>query len=459
MMVYGLIGEHLGHSFSRVVHGMMSSDPYDLVELAPNELEGFLKARDFSGLNVTIPYKQAVMPFMDRLDASAELTGAVNTIVRKGSELWGYNTDYYGFMEMVRYFGADFADARVLILGAGGAAKAVHAAAFSLGAAEVLHAVRRPSGTGQVSIFDPSSFDACNIIVNATPVGMYPRWQDSPVDLQELMPRMRLRAVLDCIYNPLRTSLVLDSFSDGVFPSGSHSEVEEVMSERSDRGGFGGTFPRPLGVQRDNRLEASDLNGISVGGLYMLVGQAVKARELFTGEPLPQDTAERLYVRLLKSKRNIVLCGMPSCGKTTIGKALAEATGRRFEDSDSVVELQAGMTIPRIFEREGEQGFRARETAALESLAPEQGLVIATGGGMPLKPENIRLMHHNGIICLLQRDLAMLQPGGERPLSGNRRALEQLYERRRAAYLAAADIIIDNNGPFEDTLAQLLALC
>lgn len=191
----------------------------------------------------------------------------------------------------------------------------------------------------------------------------------------------------------------------------------------------------------------------------MLVGQAVKARELFTGEKLPADTVERLYDKLLRSKRNIVLCGMPSSGKSTLGQELARATGRRFEDSDSVVELQAGMSIPQIFEREGEHGFRARETAALESLAPEQGLVIATGGGMPLRPENIRLMHHNGIICLLQRDLELLQPGGGRPLSGNRSDLERLYNSRKAAYLAAADVIIDNNGSVEDALAQLLALC
>ena len=457
-MFYGLIGEHLGHSFSRVVHGMMSSDPYDLVELAPGELEGFLRARDFCGVNVTIPYKRAVIPFLDRLDESAERTGAVNTIVRRGSELWGYNTDYYGFVKMAKHFGVDFTGARTVVLGAGGAAKAVAAAARALGASEVLNAVRRPSGPGQLSIFDDATFDGCNVLINATPVGMYPHWNEAPVNLPALLPRMNLTAVLDCIYNPIRTPLVLEACSEGgVLPS--VSSLRSSLPLRSACGPLPFTWPRAA-MDTEGSTPPSELSQMTaVGGLYMLVGQAVKARELFTGEKLPADTVERLYDKLLRSKRNIVLCGMPSSGKSTLGQELARATGRRFEDSDSVVELQAGMSIPQIFEREGEHGFRARETAALESLAPEQGLVIATGGGMPLRPENIRLMHHNGIICLLQRDLALLQPGGGRPLSGNRSDLERLYNSRKAAYLAAADVIIDNNGSVEDALAQLLALC
>ena len=458
-MQFGLIGEHLGHSFSREIHGRLSSDPYELCELRPDELEGFLRRRDFRGVNVTIPYKQAVIPYLDELGESARGAGAVNTIVNRDGKLYGYNTDYYGFIAMAKHAGADFGGARVVILGAGGAAKAVRAAALAMGASEVVNAVRTVRATGQLPIGDPSTFDGCNILVNATPVGMYPRWQEAPVRLEELLPRMDLRAVLDCIYNPLNTSLILDALPDWASRAGKLSEVKTVISERSDRGGFGGTFPRPLGVQGDNRLQTSGRNLVSDGGLYMLVAQAVKARELFVGESIPEEVTQREYERLLRTKRNIVLCGMPSCGKSTIGKALAEATGRRFEDSDSVVELQAGMTIPEIFSREGEEGFRIRETAALESLAPEQGLVIATGGGMPLRAQNLRLMHHNGIICFLRRDLPLLRPGGGRPLSSSRSALEHLYEHRLPLYMAAADVVIDNNGPISETLSKLLELC
>ena len=189
----------------------------------------------------------------------------------------------------------------------------------------------------------------------------------------------------------------------------------------------------------------------------MLVAQAVRARELFTGEALPDEIIEREYRHLLHSKRNIVLCGMPSCGKSTLGRALADACGRRFVDTDEIVALQAGMDIPRIFELEGEAGFRTRETIAIESIAPEQGLVIATGGGAPLKEQNVKFLRHNGLICLIERDLHLLSPGSGRPLSRSRAELESLWTSRRAAYLRAAEVCIDNNGPLEDTIAQLLA--
>ena len=452
-MQFGLIGEHLGHSFSREIHGRLSSDPYELGELRPDEIEGFLRRRDFRGVNVTIPYKQAVIPYLDELGESARGAGAVNTIVNREGKLYGYNTDYYGFISMTKHAGADFGGARVVILGAGGAAKAVRAAALAMGASDVVNAVRTVRAPGQLPIGDPSTFDGCNILVNATPVGMYPRWQEAPVRLEELLPRMDLRAVLDCIYNPLSTPLVIDAISGRAVPTGTMA-ARGLVNGRVPRSGRDERSEVPVGTALPEIAPV-----VSAGGLYMLVAQAVKARELFVGESIPDEVTQREYERLLRTKRNIVLCGMPSCGKSTIGKALAEATGRRFEDSDSVVELQAGMTIPEIFSREGEEGFRIRETAALESLAPEQGLVIATGGGMPLRPQNLRLMHHNGIICFLRRDLPLLRPGGGRPLSSSRSALEHLYEHRLPLYMAAADVVIDNNGPISETLSKLLELC
>lgn len=432
-MQYGLIGEKLGHSFSRLIHGRLSSDSYDLCELSPDQLPGFLQRRDFRGINVTIPYKQAVMPYLDELGESARGAGAVNTIVNRDGKLYGYNTDYDGFIALSRHAGADFSGSRVVILGAGGAAKAVRAAALAMGAASVVNAVRRPSAPEHLLISDPASFENCDIIVNATPVGMFPHWQDAPIKL----PERPLRAVLDCIYNPLRTSLVLDAAARGRVNGRGSSLATGGMSEA--------------------KLPSVPALPAAEGGLYMLVAQAVRARELFTGEPLPDEIIEREYQRLLHSKRNIVLCGMPSCGKSTLGRALADASGRRFVDTDEIVALQAGMDIPRIFELEGEACFRTRETIAIESIASEQGLVIATGGGAPLKEQNVKLLKHNGLICLIERDLHLLSPGSGRPLSRSRAELESLWTARRAAYLKAAEVCIDNNGPIENTLAQLLA--
>ena len=397
-MIYGLIGEKLGHSFSREIHGALSSDPYELRELSSDALAPFLRERGFKGVNVTIPYKQAVMPHLDHLAESAVRSGAVNTIVNRGGELYGHNTDFDGFCLLARHAGVDFAGARTVILGRGGAAKAVRAAAISMGAVSVRNAVRNPGSDDELPLSDPGSWGGCDIVVNATPVGMYPDWQGRILDLDALEG---LRGVLDCVYNPLRTRLVLDAAAKGI---------------------------------------------PAEGGLYMLVGQAIRARELFTGEPLPAGVTEGEYQRLLRSKQNIVLCGMPSCGKTTVGKVLAGSCGRRFVDTDEVIVLQAGMEIPEIFAREGEAGFRARETAAIESLAAEQGLVIATGGGAVLKDENIRLLRHNGLLCFLERNPMLLEPGSGRPLSGSRDALMSLYERRLPRYRQVADITISNDG-------------
>ena len=406
-MEFGLIGEHLGHSFSRIIHGMLTDAPYQLHELRPDELPKFLADRDFRGINVTIPYKRAVMPHLDSIAESARACNAVNAIVRKDGKLTGYNTDYDGFIALAHHAGVDFNGANVVILGAGGAASAVAAASWSMGATSVRNAVRNIRTPEQLPLAQPEFWNGCEIVVNATPVGMYPDWQPSPVDIAALP---RLRGVLDCIYNPLRTRLVLDA--------------------------------RERGIPAE-------------GGLYMLVGQAVRARELFDGTALPEDCCQKIYERILAGKRNLVLTGMPSCGKSTVGRKLASRTGRRFVDTDDVIRLQAGMEIPDIFAREGEAGFRARETAAIESLAAEQGLIIATGGGAVLKEENVRLLRHNGIICLLKRDLGLLTPTGDRPLSRDRMALEALYERRLPAYLKAAELTVDNNGPVNRTVEQL----
>lgn len=411
MMEFGLIGEHLGHSFSRIIHGMLTGAPYELRELRPDELQKFLSDREFKGINVTIPYKRAVMQHLDSIEESARACGAVNAIVNRDGRLLGYNTDFDGFIALARHAGIDFKGAKVVILGAGGAASAVAAAAAAMGASSIRNAVRTVRTPEQLPLDRPELWSDCEILVNATPAGMYPAWDACPVDINALP---LLRGVLDCIYNPLNTSLIVSALERGI---------------------------------------------PAEGGLYMLVGQAVRARELFDGKPQPEEACEQVYQRLLRDKRNIVLCGMPSCGKSTLGKELARRTGRRFVDTDEIVELQAGTDIPDIFAREGESGFRLRETAAIESIAPEQGLVIALGGGAILKQENVRLLRLNGIICMLQRDLELLVPTEGRPLSRDREALRVLYDRRLPRYLEAADIRIDNNGPKEAALKELEALC
>ena len=407
-MEFGLIGEHLGHSFSREIHGMLTDAPYELRELRPDELAKFFKDREFRGINVTIPYKRAVMPHLDVIAESARHTGAVNCIANDGGRLYGHNTDYDGFIALARHAGIDFSGADVVILGAGGAASAVAAAARAMGAASVRNAVRNVRTPEQLPICQPESWSDCEILVNATPVGMYPDWNSSPADISALP---RLRGVLDCIYNPLRTRLVLDAQERGI---------------------------------------------PAEGGLYMLVGQAVRARELFDGTALPADSCQTVYDRILRSKRNLVLCGMPSSGKSSAGRGLASRCGRRFIDTDDIIALQAGMEIPEIFAREGEDGFRRRETAAIESIAPEQGLIIATGGGAVLKEENVRLLRHNGIICLLERELELLTPTADRPLSQDRNALISLYTKRLPYYEKAAELKVSNNGPLPATIEELL---
>ncbi|MBO4566215.1 MAG: hypothetical protein J5695_03210, partial [Bacteroidales bacterium] len=289
-MTFGLIGERLGHSFSKIIHERLAGFPYELRELAPSGLGAFLKDEPFRGINVTIPYKQAVIPFLDELGPSARLTGAVNVIVRSDDgRLTGHNTDYDGVLAMAGHAGVSFKGASVVVLGAGGASKAVAAAALDAGASRVVFAVRHDFGPGRVPIQDPSAFSDCEVLVNATPVGMYPDVEGKPLDISVLP---HLRGVLDCVYNPIRTGLVLDAQERGI---------------------------------------------PAAGGLMMLVAQAVRASELFLNKTYAPEVTEQMYRFLLSSRRNIVLCGMPSSGKSTVGQALAARLGMPFTDTDDVI--------------------------------------------------------------------------------------------------------------------------
>ena len=401
-MRYGLIGEHLGHSYSPFIHSLLGSSPYQLVSLPPEELGPFIKAGDFAGLNVTIPYKKAVMPYLDHIAPEARAIGAVNTIVRRPDGLWGYNTDYQGFLYAAERAGISLKGKKVLVLGSGGASAAVQAAAAGAGAAEVLVVSR----TGALNYENVYAEKGAEIIVNATPVGTYPGNGASPVDLARLP---RLTGVADLIYNPKRTALL---------------------------------------------LQAETLGIPCTGGLTMLAAQALRSSELFQGRTLDPARIPAIVGELERSMRNIILIGMPGSGKTTVAEALARALGRPMADADALVEKTAGETIPAIFARGGEELFRQFETAALAQLGKQSGLILATGGGCVTREENYPLLRQNGTVFWLRRDPGRLSREG-RPLS-ERADLRAMYTQREPLYRRFADHIIDNNGPVADTVARIL---
>ncbi|MBR1576658.1 MAG: hypothetical protein IJ654_09470 [Bacteroidales bacterium] len=452
-MEYGLIGEHLGHSFSKEIHGKLSPASYELREVAREALPGFLKEGDFKGINVTIPYKEAVIPYLDGISPEAKAIGAVNTIVRREGRLYGFNSDYFGLAALADRAGIRFEGRQVLILGAGGAAKTVAALARDRGAASITHAVRHPRPDGQRSLSELGPGEPYEIVVNCTPVGMFPGEEETPVDLRYFP---RLCGVLDLIYNPLRTNLILDA--------------------------------EALGIP-------------AAGGLYMLVAQAARARDLFDDVPdivrslaetpagmrAPSAAKDRLsaqrmtpdermdeapcrrrstapsrindvFDETLRSKRNLVLIGMPSSGKSTVGQHLAARSGRTFLDTDALIIERAGKPIPRIFAEDGEAAFRRIESEVIRALSVRNGLILATGGGAVLDPDNVRRLRRNGLLCRIDRDLERLTPTEDRPLARDPLALKALYEQRKNAYARATDVVLDNNGPLENALQQAKAL-
>ena len=390
-MKYALIGGRLSHSYSAEIHAKIGGYPYELKELAPNELNAFFVPPAFEGVNVTIPYKQAVFPYLTDLSPEAAAIGAVNTIVNRGGKLYGYNTDFEGMRALIGRAGICVFQKKVLILGTGGTSRTAAAVAKSLGAGEVLR-VSRTAKEGAIS-YPAAVRDHADaeILINTTPVGMYPETGGVPIDLAAFP---RLCGVVDAIYHPLRTGLVLDAEARGI---------------------------------------------PAAGGLYMLVRQAVAAAELFFDQPKPPDITERIYRELLAEKRNIVLTGMPGAGKTTVGRRVAGKLGKPLFDTDEEVLGRIGMPIATFFATHGEAAFREEEAAVIHALAGQSGAVIATGGGAILKEENVRELKKNGVLVFLDRDPAEITPTPDRPLASGRAALERLYEVRYPRYLATAD--------------------
>lgn len=401
-MKCGLLGGKLGHSFSPQIHGALADYRYTLWEKSPEELDDFLKNADFTGLNVTIPYKKDVMPYCAELSEQAKKVGAVNTIVRRqDGTLLGHNTDYFGFAYLLRQSGIAVAGKKCLVLGTGGASVTVQAVLREQGAQVVVLSRSGPDNYDHLE----RHADAA-LIVNATPVGMYPNTGVSPVDLK-CFPK--LEGVLDLIYNPARTQFLLDA--------------------------------EKLGVPGWN-------------GLSMLVAQAKESAEWFTGKAIPDERIEEIYTRLCRETENLVIIGMPGSGKTTVGRLLAQATGKNFVDVDEEIIRTAGMSIPEIFAASGENGFREIETAVLSRLGKGSGQVIATGGGCVTRAENYPLLHQNGRILRLRRDIGKLPKDG-RPLS-LANDLSEMAAQREPLYAAFADLTFDNNGALDNTLKTIL---
>lgn len=400
-MRYGLIGEKLGHSFSKIIHEQLADYTYDLIPLSKEEFPDFMQKRPFSAINVTIPYKEAVIPYLYQIEEAAKKIGAVNTIVNRNGQLYGYNTDYFGFRYMLEQHKIAVQNKKVLILGNGGATKAVYAVLQDMGASEILKVYYKQAP-------DTISYDCCytthtdaQIIVNTTPVGMYPNIGKSPIQVSKFP---KLQTVVDVVYNPLRTSFLLEGQACGC---------------------------------------------TCIGGLEMLVAQAKYAVEIFLDKKIENDAIQQLVQNIIQSRSNLVLIGMSGCGKSTIGAAVAKRLNKTFVDTDACILEKIKMSIADYFAKYGEAAFRDIEQEVIAELSGQNDLVISTGGGVVVREENIWQLKQNGFVVWLRRDPAFLESGNGRPLVPNAEAAKQLYQTRIPLYTNAAETVIDNDADIE----------
>ena len=407
-MRYGLLGEKLGHSFSKEIHEKLGLYEYELIELSPAGLDVFLRKKDFSGVNVTIPYKQTVIPYLDEISERAELIGAVNTIVNREGKLFGDNTDFSGMEALIKRTGLELSGRTVLIAGTGGTSKTARAVAETMGASRVIKMSR--SGREDAVSYEEAyeKYSDAEILFNTTPAGMFPHPEGMPVDLGRLK---NLQGVIDVVYNPLSTRLVREA--------------------------------RKRGIRAEN-------------GLYMLVAQAVFAAEDFTGMKFGRECIDRIFSDITFEKRNIVLTGMPSSGKSTIGKILSEKLGRELIDTDSEIVKKAGRPITDIFSTDGEKAFRDLESDTIAEVSGSTGRIISTGGGAVLREKNVDAMKMNGTVVFLDRPAEALLPSDDRPLADDYEKIHRLYSERYPIYTAAADVVLEVEGSPEHTAEKLL---
>lgn len=407
-MRYGLIGEKLGHSFSKDIHERIADYTFDLIPLKKDDFKDFMERKEFAAINVTIPYKKDVIPYLDEMDEHAKAIGAVNTIVNTNGKLKGYNTDFTGFLYMVKKHNVHMANKKVLIIGNGGASAAIQAVVKHEQAKEIL-IVDVVKGNGAITYDEMfcNHLDA-QVIINTSPIGMYPRIGNAPIDIT--MFHM-CEAVMDVIYNPILTRLCLEAKERGI----KH-----------------------------------------VNGLEMLIGQAKQAVEFFLNKKIPDDVIDKIYQDMLHERCNIILIGMPSAGKTTIGKMLAQRMNKEFVDLDDAIIKKAGMSIPEIFKVSGEAGFRVIETEVSIELAKCNNKIIATGGGTVKHKVNMKYLRQNGITIFIDRDInKLISSDPNRPLSSSREALQQLYTERSSLYREYASYIAVNNSDMEETVNDI----
>ena len=397
-MQYGCIGEHLTHSFSKEIHNLIEDYDYVIKEIEREDLEEFMTKKDFCAINVTIPYKELVIPYIDVISDTAKKIGAVNTVVNKDGILFGYNTDFFGMKLMLLKHGIDPCGKKALILGTGGTSKTAKAVLENLGAEKIVF-VSRSAKNGSVSYEDAEKLhNDAGIIINTTPCGMYPDTEKCPVDIDKFPC---LSGVADAIYNPLRSNLILKA--------------------------------------RERGINAT-------GGLYMLVAQAVFAAEKFSGKKYDDNITDKIYKKILSQKENIVLVGMPGSGKSTVGKLIEKSTDFKFIDTDALIEERKGMSISHIFEKFGEGYFRDAESEIIKEVSNKTGFIISTGGGAILKKDNIHNLKKNGKIFFLDRPLKDLIPTSDRPLAKDADAIKKRYEERYGIYLSCADEVIKVTG-------------
>ena len=406
--MYGLLGEKLGHSFSKEIHESLNQYKYNLIEVKQEDLDSFLKERNFNALNVTIPYKEKVIPYLYFVDENAQKIGAVNTVINKDGKLYGYNTDYLGLRKLLKKENIDVFEKKVLILGTGGTAKTASVLVKDLGAKEVYKVSRTPNGINISYDEAVTNHSDANVIINTTPCGMYPN-DDLVIKLDSFK---NLEAIVDVIYNPINTRLM---------------------------------------------REAKSKNIKAVNGLYMLVSQAIYASNLFLG--IDEEVDEKInkaYKKLLMGKFNIVFIGMPSCGKSTIASIISEKLNKQMIDIDQNIENIIGMPISSFLNKDNEQQFRAIETSVVEEVSKLNNIVVSTGGGVIKNEYNITCLKRNGIIIFIDRPLDLLQATSTRPLSSNKNDLEKLYNERYDLYLKYSDYVVKNNEGIEKVINKIL---
>ena len=404
-MDYGCIGEKLSHSFSKEIHNALADYDYQLLELKREELKAFFTERSFKSINVTIPYKLDVIPYLDWISDEAMAINAVNTIVNRNGNLYGYNTDFYGLKGLIERKVKSFKGKTVAILGSGGTSNTAFAVANSLEAKKVIK-VSRKKQEGYITYDELyESYSNCEIIINTTPCGMYPKAGVAAVDINNF-PN------IDAVYNPLKSKLILDAEKKGI---------------------------------------------IADGGLYMLVSQAAYAVEKFIDTTVSLEKIEEVFNKIYKDKMNVVLIGMPASGKSSVGKELEKLLSKSFVDSDIVLSENAGKTISEIFSEYGEAYFRELEKDTIKNISSENSHIIATGGGAILNYENIENLKSNGRIYFLDRPLSMLLTTDDRPLSSNRTNLEKRYNERYELYRKYADVIIDGSGSVKEVAKRIEA--